>query len=78
MRRDRQGATKGPAISRPGAGYGKFCFGAPGPTQEVEPREELVPELFTGEPIDSAIASSLTSKKPQEDHGDTIIDITSD
>ena len=76
MRRFRQGATKGPAICRPGAGYGRLCFGAPGPTQEVEPREELVPELFTGEPIVTTAQANVDSLTKQKDQGDTIIDLT--
>jgi hypothetical protein len=78
MRRFRQGATKGPALSRPGAGYGRLCFGAPGPTQEVEPREELVPELFTGETNNIPNSSNVEYKKYENDQGDTIIDITAD
>lgn len=78
MRRFRQGATTGPSLKRPGAGYGKFCFGAPGPTQEVEPREELVPELFTGETKNIPEASKLKFKKFQDEQGDTVIDITAE
>ncbi|HQZ14565.1 MAG TPA: hypothetical protein PLT55_01820 [Acidimicrobiia bacterium] len=78
MRRYRQGATKGPAISRPGAGYGRLCFGAPGPTQEVEPREDLVPQLFTGETTNITSQHIQESQKLVDEYGDTIIDITNE
>ena len=78
MRRFRQGATKGPGLLRPGAGYGRLCFGAPGPTQEVEPREELEPELFTGESREVSASSAQDFRKLKDSHGDTIIDLTND
>lgn len=78
MRRFRQGATKGPGLLRPGAGYGRLCFGAPGPTQEVEPREEIVPELFTGEKLEAPKSSVQDFKKSKNADGDTIIDLTND
>jgi hypothetical protein len=54
MRRFRQGATNRPApgLVRPGAGYGRLSFGAPGPTQAVEPAEELHPQMFTDLDVD--------------------------
>lgn len=74
MRRFRRGATNGPSMLRPGAGYGRLCFGAPGPTQEVDPREDLVPELFTGEPI----RSKTKLYDYAQDDRDTIIDLTTE
>ncbi|HMS24161.1 MAG TPA: hypothetical protein PKB15_00485 [Acidimicrobiia bacterium] len=85
MRRFRQGATNGPSMLRPGAGYGRLCFGAPGPTQEVEPREELHPELFTGEVYEAptfSVRDFLSQDKcgdlSQDKRGDTIIDLTNE
>ncbi len=77
MRRFRQGATNGPSMLRPGAGYGRLCFGAPGPTQEVEPREELSPELFTGE-VYEAPTYHVSDFFSKDARGDTIIDLTND
>lgn len=78
MRRFRQGATTGPAIRRPGAGYGNYCCGAPGPTQEVQPSRELVPEMFTGEAIVPESMSNKFASKLKDSQGNTIIDITKD
>lgn len=75
MRRFRQGATKGPSLNRPGAGYGRICFGAPGPTQEIEPREELVPDLFTQESKPESVSNADDFASHHSD-GDTIIDLT--
>lgn len=47
MRRFRNGATQRPIFKRPGVAYGQYCYGAPGPTREVEPRKDMVPEMFT-------------------------------
>lgn len=79
MRRFRQGATNGPSLPRPGAGYGKLCFGAPGPLQDVDPREELIPEHFSGEvtPGTPAHATDFTrATKEQDAQGNTVIDLT--
>lgn len=78
MRRFRQGASKGPGLLRPGAGYGRLCFGAPGPMEEVEPREELVPEMFTGEVSGVSKPTAQNFKKLKNSQGDTIIDLTND
>lgn len=78
MRRFRQGATKGPGLLRPGAGYGRICFGAPGPTQEVEPREELEPEHFTGEELPAAKTFVSDFNEKEKSRGDTIIDLTNE
>ena len=77
MRRFRRGATKGPSDLRPGAGYGRLCFGAPGPTQEVEPREELIPELFHDGAYETTSYAQDFSLR-DDDHGDTIIDLTNE
>ncbi|MFN8016262.1 MAG: hypothetical protein U0R17_06630 [Acidimicrobiia bacterium] len=73
MRRFRRGATKGPSILRPGAGYGRLSFGAPGPTQSVEPREDLSPEMF----FDNTVKTQAIDFARQKD-GDTIIDLTNE
>lgn len=78
MRRFRQGATKGPGLQRPGAGYGRLCFGAPGPTREVEPRGELEPEMFTGEKLEQPQPTARDTRKSKNATGDTIIDLTND
>ncbi len=46
MRRFNFGATNRPALKRPGSPFGQLTYGAPGPCKEVEPREEIVPEMF--------------------------------
>lgn len=46
MRRFRNGATQRPIFKRPGVAYGQYCYGAPGPTREIEQRAAIVPEMF--------------------------------
>ncbi len=77
MRRFRQGATKGPSLLRPGAGYGRVCYGPPGPTQEVQPREPILPELITGEAFDASLLHGGDYSETNSE-GDTIIDLTNE
>ena len=46
MRRFRNGATQRPVFKRPGIAYGQYCSGAPGPTRQIKPCLDIVPEMF--------------------------------
>lgn len=78
MRRFRRGATTSPSMRRPGAGYGRLCFGAPGPTQEVEPRGDITPEMFLTEEEIAASKENLDNIKSVNADGDTIVDLTNE
>lgn len=78
MRRFRRGATKSPTNSRPGAGYGRICFGAPRPMQDVEPLDELVPELFTGEKILRTTQLFDYENIESEEYVNNVIDLTTE
>jgi hypothetical protein len=88
MRRFRNGATQRPIFNRPGVAYGQYCYGAPGPTREVEHRRTIVPEMFienSEQPlqqtyfIDDHVYSgkNVKSNKPQDNNikSKTIIDL---
>lgn len=74
MRRFRWGATNRPLLKRPGSGYGRMSYGAPGPTQEVEPRQDIVPEMFTENSENPVVRTTFA----RDFETKTTIDLTSD
>jgi hypothetical protein len=80
MRRFGWGATNRPLLKRPGAGYGRSANGAPGPMQDVQPREEIVPEMFTENTespvIRTTYATDFRGNTKTQERGETTIDLT--